>query len=329
MKDKPEEVQEPPQETTVTVKTAEDMSTQLVAQLEGLGEAEAPPLPKAWWGDVCRLFASYDMDHSGMLDAKEFTVLLQKMEPEVDESAVLETFEAVGASEGGLDLLQLCQWMHNMFEGSSHEEFREGIEGLLQIKDDGVMSPSDDREDQMAPMGATTVASAAMTAIRAGMSSIQRQYKTLTEEMRNPGGVLVTYSGGLQAVNLRKLKEHMARLQEEQAMLQTRHLAEPHNDTIESRLDEIQFNLQTMRTELKSLHTDVLESQEELREEHPLQRKETETRLSLKTLSESLSAAQGHGMNASLGLVLLLFWEDVKRRALLSWRLEYLHESRR
>lgn len=228
----------------------------------------------------------------------------------------------IGASDGGLDLPQLCQWMQNMFDGSDDAEFEEGIKDLLYVRETGEPPVG----SEPSPAGSQVVvvqqgiSQEVLQEVQAGMETLQRQYSTLLDEMQHSGGVLVTSVGRMNQVSLRKLKEDMSRLHEEQQELQERHLLEPHNDQIEARLDEVLASMKTMRAELKTLHTDVNDNADEEVAEHPLQTKESEARVSVKSVAEAVTSRKCVALRASAGLVVLGFWEGLKARSLFGWR---------
>jgi len=88
-------------------------------------------LPRTRQSYARALFKRYDKDNNKRLTVSEFTMVLQRLEPEVSETSVLETFLKVGATGRSIDLIQLCMWLNDMFEGSQDEDFEEGMDLLI------------------------------------------------------------------------------------------------------------------------------------------------------------------------------------------------------
>ena len=83
-------------------------------------------------GRASRLFSTYDKDGSGSIDADEFLVIMQAMDPGLVLEDVQHTFSAVGAS-GSLDEAQFSEWCTSMFGDFEDAQFVQQIQELLSV----------------------------------------------------------------------------------------------------------------------------------------------------------------------------------------------------
>jgi ankyrin repeat protein len=78
------------------------------------------------------LFTKLDDDGSGYLDVDEFTVIMRKLDPRIDQNGVINTFKKAGVQQA-LNIDQFYQWIHVMFGKADDATF----EGLMTMFNDG------------------------------------------------------------------------------------------------------------------------------------------------------------------------------------------------
>jgi predicted secreted protein len=79
-----------------------------------------------------KLFRAYDKNYSGTLDAQEFLVILQVLDPTLEMEDVMDTFQSVGAVES-LDQELFSTWCQRLLADFSDQEFRERIQELVDV----------------------------------------------------------------------------------------------------------------------------------------------------------------------------------------------------
>jgi len=76
------------------------------------------------------LFAAYDADKSMFIEMKEFKQLCKQYDPSIDEDAVAQTFEMVGATDDRMDLGCFFRWVDMMFGECSDQDFLDGMKEM-------------------------------------------------------------------------------------------------------------------------------------------------------------------------------------------------------
>merc|ERR1712195_434166 len=78
------------------------------------------------------LFTKLDADVSGYLDVDEFTVIMRKLDPRIDQAGVINTFKKAGVQQA-LNIDQFYQWIHVMFGKADDGTF----DGVMAMFNDG------------------------------------------------------------------------------------------------------------------------------------------------------------------------------------------------
>jgi ankyrin repeat protein len=78
------------------------------------------------------LFTKLDEDVSGYLDVDEFTVIMRKLDPRIDQNGVINTFKKAGVQQA-LNIDQFYQWIHVMFGKADEATF----DGLMTMFNEG------------------------------------------------------------------------------------------------------------------------------------------------------------------------------------------------
>lgn len=74
------------------------------------------------------LFKHLDKDNSGYLDVDEFTIIMRKLDPRIDNQGVINTFKKAGVQQA-LRMDQFFQWIHVMFGKADDATF----DGLMDM----------------------------------------------------------------------------------------------------------------------------------------------------------------------------------------------------
>lgn len=74
------------------------------------------------------LFEHLDKDNSGYLDVDEFTVIMKKLDPRIEQDGVINTFKKAGVQQA-LRIDQFYMWIHTMFGKADDATF----DGLLEM----------------------------------------------------------------------------------------------------------------------------------------------------------------------------------------------------
>ena len=62
---------------------------------------------------------------------KEFTAVLRRANPDVQEADIAKTFDEIGAKDGEIDVVGLAKWLVLTFKDLSAEEFNGGMQQLV------------------------------------------------------------------------------------------------------------------------------------------------------------------------------------------------------
>ena len=79
-----------------------------------------------------KLFHAYDEDNSGSIDANEFLVILQTLDPTLVMEDVRLTFDMGGATES-LDEDQFWRWCESVFGELDHAQYISEIGQLVAV----------------------------------------------------------------------------------------------------------------------------------------------------------------------------------------------------
>lgn len=71
-------------------------------------------------------------DCGGSLDVGEFSAVLKKLTPDIQEADVETSFKQVGAEAGVINVVGLAKWVRMMFSEESQQDFEAGMNQLLE-----------------------------------------------------------------------------------------------------------------------------------------------------------------------------------------------------